>query len=286
MMKLLSLFAFSSFFAGKALIILLFIDYMLSFFIDSILNYEMLLVIYGLMMSGSIALSYLSEWRYAAVLMMKLNGKVDISGNEKTRVEKILSGLMIVAQEQGISKLALSDIMVLIDENDCCNAWAYGNNVIVLSRAALSLDDDMLKGLLAHELGHLINRDGKYMQMLAGEFLPWLFKLPVIAINNIFAYIGQIPFILFSILSMVVIVPVFVLRFILAICDDVFNFVLNIAKRKSELAADRVAVAIGAKSGLKKVLCFFKAQEQRHYFWSISRYFGSHPQLAKRIELL
>lgn len=52
-------------------------------------------------------------------------------------------------------------VNVLIQENLNLDAFAIGNNTIVLSKGLLSgFTESELRGIVAHELGHLYNRDG------------------------------------------------------------------------------------------------------------------------------
>lgn len=51
------------------------------------------------------------------------------------------------------------DIRLFMMEDDSANAFATGRNTICVTRGLLGLSDEQIKGILAHEFGHLANRD-------------------------------------------------------------------------------------------------------------------------------
>lgn len=275
-----------SFFAVKAVVIVVFMNYVLSFFNKTLVDEAMLPFLYVGFIFTCMLFSFIAKWHYAAVIMMKLLGQRDIEGSEKVRVERLIDSLLYVAHKNELSQLELKDIIILVEDTKECNAWACGDNVIVLSSAALELNNEMLKGLLAHELAHLINGDGKYMVLLAGETLPYLLYLPIFAVHKVAVWVNKLPFILCTLLALVFVMPILAFQFVLAVLDDTFYFILNIARRKNEYAADQTAALLGASKDLKRALMLFAQNEPRKYFWSISQYFSTHPQLHKRIDLL
>lgn len=51
------------------------------------------------------------------------------------------------------------DIRLFMMEDDSANAFATGRNTICITRGLLELSDEQIKGILAHEFGHLANMD-------------------------------------------------------------------------------------------------------------------------------
>ena len=75
------------------------------------------------------------------------------------------------------------NIKLYYDRDMSINAYAVGSDTIVITRGSIeSLNDDQLRGVLAHEFGHLVHKDTSIpLVMLVGNilFLPFfvLFKI-------------------------------------------------------------------------------------------------------------
>lgn len=163
------------------------------------------------------------------------------------------------------------NIKLFIDKSKEPNAYAIGSNTIAVTRGAIeTLSEEELKGVMAHEFGHLYNGDTKVeLVMIVGNgaisLLLLVFKLFLRVFDR----------------------DIF---FLLIAINAIFTFIiqafLSIGRRKNEYMADRFAYDIGYGAELIDSLYLFQElqAEDKRKFWE--RLTSSHPDLENRIAKL
>lgn len=213
-----------------------------------------------------IALSPLGEW------LLRIT-----SGARKIRTKQdqdYLLPLFFEVYESALScnKKLSQKVKLYIVEDKSVNAFAVGCNTIALNRGAIdSLDENELKGIIAHEMGHLNNGDTKVkLVMMIGNGLfsifMFLFKLILSMDNDKDSN------------AFLMLIPAFI-SFVVA------SF-FAIGNRSNEYKADQFAYEIGYGDGLLETLYLLKEIEMGNRISLVEKLKSSHPALDKRIERL
>lgn len=195
-----------------------------------------------------------------------------------------------------------------IDEAVSLNAFATGHNTIAVSKAAIQqLTEEELKGLLAHELGHLVSKDPIIGAAVATAFeLPRAVRfiylhakaviLKVIIVSGMIA--ARISILLLAALLMALlyfmekrhlllpIVAVIAFVLVFNILNRVFSFFSLMISRFTEYKQDAYAHQLGYGAGLSAVLKKIAASGEQ----PVNPYFvimnSTHPVIHNRIRKL
>jgi len=191
--------------------------------------------------------------------------------SEKDRLIQLFND--VYAEVRKANPKINSDIKLYISEDIEVNACAFGRHTIVLNRGSIELtSDEGIKGLIAHEFGHISNLNthldlfSNVSNLFMAIFAPNYFRLLKKGDNIIAALI----------LSVVFFVPVTI-----KLISDVILLSVN---RKQEYEADSFAVRIGYGHELADILnqiyhvSFGKAPSVRELLNS------THPPITMRIE--
>ena len=226
--------------------------------------------------------SWLAHW---------LQGERKPNVGEAEYIEPLLEEL---CTRSGVSRNTLT-LRMRTDED--INAFASGTNHITIHTGALSgLDKRHLLGVLAHELGHLRNRDTIYLTITyAMDRLGQLILNLVILLNGALNILALIP---------IVNIVIRIIQIVLLVMIAVVEYVLRLPKwityyfdsRRREYAADAYAVSIGLGRELREgLVALGLATEQigmletgelydRESTGFFSRLFITHPKMIKRIQ--
>lgn len=226
--------------------------------------------------------SWLAHW---------LQGERKPNVGEAEYIEPLLEEL---CTRSGVSRNTLT-LRMRTDED--INAFASGINHITIYTGALSgLDERHLLGVLAHELGHLRNRDTIYLTITyAMDRLGQLILNLVILLNGALNILALIP---------IVNIVIRIIQIVLLIMIAAVEYVLRLPKwityyfdsRRREYAADAYAVSIGLGRELREgLIALGLATEQigmletgelydRESTGFFSRLFITHPKMIKRIQ--
>jgi len=117
---------------------------------------------------GWAAYCFSSAYLWTGLSLVRLHVRRPIKAEE----DKLIGCFQEVQQKAGIMKT----FQLLIQEDMGCNAFATGIKTIVVSRGLLDkVTPEELKGILAHELGHLQSKDCIFSAaFLAARFPPQL----------------------------------------------------------------------------------------------------------------
>ena len=226
--------------------------------------------------------SWLAHW---------LQGERKPNVGEAEYIEPLLEEL---CTRSGVSRNTLT-LRMRTDED--INAFASGINHITIYTGALSgLDKRHLLGVLAHELGHLRNRDTIYLTITyAMDRLGQLILNLVILLNGALNILALIP---------IVNIVIRIIQIVLLVMIAAVEYVLRLPKwityyfdsRRREYAADAYAVSIGLGRELREgLIALGLATEQigmletgelydRESTGFFSRLFITHPKMIKRIQ--
>ena len=220
-----------------------------------------------------------------------LQGERKPNVGEAEYIEPLLEEL---CTRSGVSRNTLT-LRMRTDEE--INAFASGINHITIYTGALSgLDERHLLGVLAHELGHLRNRDTIYLTITyAMDRLGQLILNLVILLNGALNILALIP---------IVNIVIRIIQIVLLVMIAAVEYVLRLPKwityyfdsRRREYAADAYAVSIGLGRELREgLIALGLATEQigmletgelydRESTGFFSRLFITHPKMIKRIQ--
>lgn len=220
-----------------------------------------------------------------------LQGERKPSAEEAEYIEPLLEELCVR------SDVSRNTLTLRMRTDDDINAFASGINHITIHTGALSgLDKRHLLGVLAHELGHLRNRDTIYLTITyAMDRLGQLILNLVILLNGALNILALIP---------IVNIVIRIIQIVLLVMIAAVEYVLRLPKwityyfdsRRREYAADAYAVSIGLGRELRDGLVSLGlATDQigilengelydRESTGFFSRLFITHPKMIKRIQ--
>jgi Zn-dependent protease with chaperone function len=150
-----------------------------------------------------------------------LFGAREPTPEERARLEPVWQRVCGLAQEE------LGDYELRIEDRGELNATAGGARIVAVTTFALSLPDDELAAVLAHELGHHLDEHP------IAALLGWWFALPAIVFDAILRGFGWFAWLL-ALGRLLLLVPLVLARLASA--------ALN---RSAEYAADRHAARLG-----------------------------------------
>ncbi len=226
--------------------------------------------------SISIALSPMGE----AILRYVQGFRRIATSREKESLEEIFAEVYKAAREKNPD--ISSEIELYLSDKMHVNACAVGKRTICLTRGAIeTFTPDELKGVIAHELGHISN----------GDTIALLLNVVGNGIFTIFILIMKVFFVITEMFTGGIVgVVAFLYRKAFELIVFLFmilgNILLSINSRQNEYEADRFAHEIGYGEELTEALYTL----QRMSFGSggniYDRLMESHPHIAYRIERL
>ncbi len=166
------------------------------------------------------------------------------------------------------------------------NSFAIGRKTIAVTMGAIqTFSQDELKGVIAHEFGHLSNGDTKALLLSTignGIFsiLILILKFIFIITDLIFSFM-RIPF-----ANIFTLIASFLFDVGVIVFSYVSQIILSVNSRKNELSADRFAFDIGYGEELMYSLYILQKISLPQNLKLIDRLRASHPNTAKRIEHL
>lgn len=179
-----------------------------------------------------------------------------------------------------------NNIKLYIIDNMYVNAFAIGRKTIAVTMGAVeTFSQAELKGVIAHEFGHLSNGDTKALLLSTignGIFSILIFALRILMlITEVVFSLTRIPFLdVFAVLA----------KFLFDIGVIIFSYVseilLSVNSRRNELYADRFAFKIGYGEELVLSLYILQKISLPNNLRLLDRLRASHPNTAKRIKQL
>lgn len=240
-------------------------------------NFILCLIIYTI--SIYVALSPLGEW-----ILRLINGVRKLyTKHEKDYLIPLFEEIYEDVKEQYPD---LPDMEICIIDSLTVNACAMGTHTIAVTRGAVeTFTEEELKGVLLHEIGHIVHGDTKATLInLIGN---GLFSVGVIIIKLALLILDLVLLPFFKRTGGITILISSIIHFIFDILLIGFtltgNIILSINSRENEYNADRFAFKIGYGEDLISALYLIQKMSLGEDMGLIQRMQASHPHIAKRI---
>lgn len=204
-----------------------------------------------------------------------------LSNTESQRIEPLVSDLREKYKDKYAKNLK-NKVYVVDDPEPSATAYAFGR--IALSSSLINkFDDDIVKSVLAHEIGHQHHKDTFYYQSLFAcgsihKVFSYVFDIFSKILEALPGLISFIP----MILSLPIIFIMSMRYFLLAIIISLNDFF----SKTNEYRADNFAKSVAGKEGLIKFLELAKLEEKHNDGTMLNMYVRSHPPSEFRIERL
>ena len=190
------------------------------------------------------------------------------------------------AAARSVSPSVGAKVKLYYKQTDDVNAYAVGHRTIIVTDGILALSDEDLKGVLAHEFGHIANGDSDL-------------TLGINVSNTILviftALVGFVVTTMSSLFSMlfesvdakatcaaiagVIVLALSLVYYLWVKCG---MLLVNASSRNNEYAADAFAVDCGFGAGLYSALSQLDPSKTRSGFFSLLA--SSHPDIVARLE--
>lgn len=253
--------------------------YILYFIILAMLfgdGFPIVLIIHGILIF--IALTPIGE-----AIMRLLCGTRKLHKEEKAYLQPIFDEVYERAKQEN-PKLS-KNITLFMSREQAPNAFATGSNTVCVTKGAMDFfSKEELKGILAHEIGHINNWDTKILM--------------IIMISNLFiSFLGL--FVKFFFLIGDIVLTIMhdgdktFSRIILGIksiigwlCVFLISAITSLSSRVSEKMADQFAYILGYGKELQSALETLKQLDMGSNPTIMERIHSSHPDLDTRIDRL
>ena len=217
-----------------------------------------------------------SQTKMVEYIITKSEGGIEIPDEYKQRV---MDAYLITCKKAGVNP---DTIHVMMNMDDTPNAFAIGKNYIMVTKGLIdSLTKEEAAGVLAHELGHITNKDGVvgiggYCMNSIGYWSIRIMQILalVLSIFSIIPFIG----LLFSIFVMALNLGIVLLEYFLRLPVTLVSL---FGSRQNEYGADEYACKIGLGRELYnglKIVC-----KDQHKMTLLETLNGTHPDTGERL---
>ena len=182
-------------------------------------------------------------------------------------------------------------IKIYVMDEMYVNAFAVGRKTIAVTRGALStFTRDELKGILAHELGHMTFGHTKALLLSCIGNILFTFIIFVLRLAlNILQVISGVTA-HFNVIGAIIAIPTFIVKLIFEMSIFVFinagEMFLSINSRVNEFEADKFAYTIGFGKELTDSLYLLQKISMNAKMTLSQKMKSSHPHTASRIQNL
>lgn len=236
-----------------------------------------------------IALSPIGEW----ILRMQ-NGCKEVSDPvDKERFEPLFREVYNKAKQ--MNPELPDDIRLFISDNADPNAFATGRKTVCVTKGLAIYSDEQIKGVLAHEFGHLAHKDTDAILVVAvGNMVVSAIFVIIRVIANISMAIGEFCTAVFSegwggVLASIMIrisrvIADFMLVLVMRAWTQLGVWLCMHSSRRNEYEADEYAYKCGYAPYLCQVLESFGTEKSTNGLFAALA--SSHPENADRISRL
>ena len=236
-----------------------------------------------------IALSPIGEW----ILRMQAGCKKITDPNVISRLEPIFREVYMKAK-QANPELPENIKMFISGDNEP-NAFATGRRTVCVTAGLLRYSDEQIKGVLAHEFGHLAHKDTDLILVVSvGNLVVTVIFVIIRLFANIFMWIGQLitamagkgigGLIATMFVALSRVIADLILVLLMRLWTQIGVWLCMYSSRKNEYEADEYAFNCGYGNQLCEVLeSFGSGQGSKGLFASLA---SSHPKTADRVARL
>ena len=171
------------------------------------------------------------------------------------------------------------------------NAVAFGHRTIAMTTETLMYASEAeLRGLVAHEAGHILRRDTRFRLFINAMYGPaLLIGQGSLALARAVMNKAKISFFdpFFGLVHVFVagfVIMLFIFPILSLVLHRIFQFLLSFTSRACEFAADATAVRLTRDDGLISALSAIEQLEQRPSGAFLAAYRASHPPTTLRVE--
>jgi heat shock protein HtpX len=221
-------------------------------------------------------------------ILRKMEDVREVATNiEKERLISLFDEVYNAAKKKSLH--LNNNIQLFIADEMAINAFALGRKTIVISRGLMAvMDDDKIKGILAHEFGHLASSDTqiKILINIASTIYLWFILALRWIVTKVEISLKRSSESGVIIVGFIIGLIAWLLDIITMILTLVGTILLNYDYRQKEYKADRYAANLGYKTELLEALYELYEIQISDKKDLITRYKADHPRIAYRIREL
>lgn len=190
----------------------------------------------------------------------------------------------VYAEAKKRSKFVGDKVRLYFKDSEEVNAYALGHRTVIITRGLIdNMDADMIKGVLAHEFGHIVSGDSDL-------------KLGISVSNSILLVFTVVLNIVIFLISLIIGIlsenaryifyaaGVLVVTLVYSIWVKIGMLLVNATSRKDEYAADAFAVDCGYGNHLYAALDTLDGVKTKSSFFSLLA--STHPDTVDRLEAI
>lgn len=209
-------------------------------------------------------------------------------GRERKRLDPLLEEVISSCNTQKGTNFKLERLHILMSDSKEPNAQSFGRDTMIFTDGLLkTCNDEEIKAIIAHELGHLHYKHGvKLVALLFGNFgarvVMWLYSIYAVIINVIRQRFGNGDGafgVLLVAIPLLFFLPIVILNWFFI---KLLNLTLLIAFRWQEYQVDKFAAELGYKVGLISFLEKLQNTTE-HDNTFLGKVLATHPAPMKRI---
>ncbi len=240
-------------------------------------------------LSMLVALSPIGEW----ILRLQTRCKRITDPEILARIEPLFNE--VYAKAKALNPELPDNIKIFMSDEEEPNAFATGRKTLCITRGLLTYSDEHIKGVMAHEFGHLAHKDTDVILVVSvGNLIVTGIFVLIRVMSNIFMGISQFLVAIFSegiggvIASFFIgisrVISDILLMLLMRLWTQLGVWICMHSSRKNEYRADEYAHSCGYNRQLREVLeSFGTVRSKNGLFASLS---SSHPENADRINKL
>lgn len=243
-----------------------------------------------------VALSPLGEY----ILRTKLGCKEIKEQDILNRIVPIFNEVHAAARR--VNPSIAEDIKLFMNDDEDVNAFATGRKTVCFNRGLLQLTDAEIKGVFAHEFGHIANHDTDFTLVVnvanwivsAYFMIAWvvimIYKYVIKGVSWIIAFASDsIGGAIASLLGGVVVDVMITIsiKLLSSLWTFIGNMLVKASSRGNEYLADKFARDAGFASGLLTFFSrFANANQKLSLKEKIAALSDTHPPMTKRMDAL
>lgn len=190
----------------------------------------------------------------------------------------------VYAEAKKQSKFVGNKIKLYYKDTDEVNAYALGHKTVIITRGLINnMDADMIRGVLAHEFGHIASGDSDLkLGISVSNGILWLatiaFNLIIVLIAGLVAILSEKAGNWLSVLGITIVTLIYTIWVKLGM------LLVNATSRKDEYAADAFAVDCGYGNHLYAALDALDGVKTKSSFFSLLA--STHPDTVDRLKAI